>query len=188
MHADIIAANLIGSDYLLFIGKFQEQKGIVVLSKAIPAIINRYPHLKIVFVGQDTLYGNISMKDFILKMNKKHSGNLVFPGFVTEQVKNSLIKYSRLVILPSLWENFAYTCLESLASSKIVIATKKSGFDEIIEDNVSGFLVDPGNSDALQKKVIECLSSEDYLKKVERNAYQRALDFDMNRISSRIVN
>src|SRR4029079_12486822 len=58
-----------------------------------------------------------------------------------------------LVVLPSLFENFAYTCIEAMSRAKCVIATTGSGFEEIIEHGKTGFLVPPYDAAALRDAI-----------------------------------
>lgn len=178
----------IGSDYIVYVGRLEALKGIHVLAKALPGIFEKFPNLKMVFVGNDMPYGKGTMKELILSINSKYSHNIIFTGFVTEESKKfSLIKNSKFVVLPSLWENLPYACLESMALGKAVIASKISGFEEVIEDNSSGFLVEPGNWMALQNKMISCLEAEDQVSYAEKNAEKRVKEFDIVKVSRDVI-
>jgi len=179
--------SLIGSDYIVYVGQLEPRKGVHILAMALPLVFEKFKNLKVVFIGFDTLYNNISMKEFILKINAKHQKNLVFTGFVPEETKLSLIKNSKFVVLPSLWEAFGYTCLESMALGKAVIATKNSGFEEIIEDGHSGFLVEPGSHSALAKEILDCLLSEDKVQGAEKNAAKRVNAFDAKTVAQSLL-
>jgi len=175
-------------EYITYIGRLQPLKGLHILARSLLAVFKQYPNLKIVFIGQDTKYGNSTMKEYILDINKQYKKNLIFTGFLTGKEKYSWIKYSKFVVLPSLWESFGYTCLESMAIGKAVIATKNSGFEEIIEDNKSGFLVEPGNSESLKEKIIYCLNNNDVAELVGKKAMKRAEEFNIENIARTSIN
>lgn len=179
--------NLIGSEYILYLGQMDFRKGAHILARALPLVFERARKLKVVFVGFDTAFNNGTMKEFILKINCKYVDNLIFMGFVSEEKKNTLIRNSKFVVLPSLWEAFGYTCLESMCLGKAVIATKQSGFEEIIEDRKSGFLVEPGDHIGLAKQIIECLETEDKVKLVEKNTSHRIQKFDSKTVAKRLI-
>jgi glycosyltransferase involved in cell wall biosynthesis len=182
-----IKHDLQGLDYLVYVGRLEPRKGVHVLAKALPGIFERFPNLKMVFVGNDMPYGKGTMKELILSINSKCIHNIIFTGFVTEERKFSLIKNSKFVVLPSLWENFPYTCLESMALAKAVIATKNCGFEEIIEDTQSGFLVKGGDYKALQNQIVSCLEAEDRIRSIESTAKRRVQDFDIMKVSEDFV-
>ncbi len=57
--------------------------------------------------------------------------------------RKKLFKYlniSEIILLPSLRDNSPNACLEALSLEKIVIARKKSGFDDLIDNETNGFL------------------------------------------------
>jgi glycosyltransferase involved in cell wall biosynthesis len=56
-------------------------------------------------------------------------------------------------VLPSSWENFPHTVVESLAVGTPVIATAVGGVPEVVQDGVNGLLVPPGDVDAFTAAV-----------------------------------
>ena len=52
-------------------------------------------------------------------------------------------------LLSSAWENFPHAVVESLAVGTPVVSTDVGGVAEVVEDGVNGFLVSPGDADAL---------------------------------------
>ena len=66
-----------------------------------------------------------------------------------------------LVINPSLSEAFGMTLVEAMATQTPVIATTIGGMPEIVDDGVTGLLVDPGNPQAIAKAAIELISDPD---------------------------
>jgi glycosyltransferase involved in cell wall biosynthesis len=59
------------------------------------------------------------------------SGRLVFPGFVSEQVKCQLIRHAELVIYPSLFEGFGLPLLEAAALGVPCVTTRSSSLPEV---------------------------------------------------------
>jgi glycosyltransferase involved in cell wall biosynthesis len=68
-----------------------------------------------------------------------------------------------------------------------VITTSGSGFEEIIEDNISGYLVQPGDSELLAQKMVSVLRDKENLSQVAANARVRAMDFDVSNIAPKLV-
>ena len=65
-----------------------------------------------------------------------------------------IIAGARLVALPSLIDNLPNACLEAMGLGKVVIGTRGTSFDELIDDGVNGFLVAPNDASALTEKLI----------------------------------
>jgi len=58
-------------------------------------------------------------------------------------------------VLPSLAEGISNTILEAMASGLPVIATRVGGNVELIEDQLSGQLVPPGNSETMARAMLQ---------------------------------
>ena len=91
------------------------------------------------------------------------------------------------VILPSLWEAFGFVSVEAMALGRPVITTSGSGFEEIIEDNISGYIIQPGDSEVLAQKIISVLQDGKSLSSIAVNARARALDFDVSNVAPKLV-
>jgi len=92
-----------------------------------------------------------------------------------------------MVVLPSLWEAFGFVCVEAMALGRPVVASSGSGFAEIIEDGISGYLVEPGKSELLAGKMINVLKDEEGLRKISEGARTRAQDFEVSKVALRLL-
>ena len=147
--------------YLIYYGRFEYRKGVHVLAPALREVLARHPSLKIAFVGDDSMYNDLSMKAGIQEVLQDFSDRVVFIPNVPHNCLYPLIERAKFVVLPSLWENFPYTCLEGMSLGKAVIATTGSGFSEIIDDGANGFLCAPGDANALCERILNCLDRSD---------------------------
>ncbi len=62
------------------------------------------------------------------------------------------------LIHPTLREAFGLAVIEAMSCRKVVIASKVGGIPEFVIDNENGFLVEPGNPEALEQKMADVLS------------------------------
>jgi 1,4-alpha-glucan branching enzyme len=74
---------------------------------------------------------------------------VLFTGLVEGPDKRWLLQHCRFMAAPSLEESFGNVALEAMACAKPVIASRASGFAEIVRDHENGRLVDVGSVDAL---------------------------------------
>ena len=70
---------------------------------------------------------------------------LIIPGDVRPPLKDDLVAGSDIVVHPSHAESFGLAVLEAMAAGKPVVAAATDGPRLLIEDGVSGVLVEPGN-------------------------------------------
>lgn len=74
-------------------------------------------------------------------------------------------------------EPFGLVLLEAMASGVPVIATRTEGAREIIENNRSGALIPPEDSEVLAKTVVELLNSSEKRKEFAEHARKRVEDY-----------
>ena len=88
--------------------------------------------------------------------------------------RKKLFKYlnqSEIILLPSLRDNSPNACLEALSLGKTVLARKNSGFDDLIDNKINGFLFDSKKSEMIKvlKKILNLskIRKEEILKKID---------------------
>ncbi len=64
-----------------------------------------------------------------------------------------------MAVFPSRWESFGYVCLEAMAAGCGVVASRHGGMAEIIEDGISGLVVDPSHSQSLSAAISRLIDS-----------------------------
>jgi len=100
-------------------------------------------------------------------------------GSVAGAEKLELLRAANLFVLPSYHEGLPLAMLEAMAAGLPVLATPVGGIPELIQDGYNGFLVSPGDVDALADRL--CLLSGDaHLREVmgrrNREIAERQLD------------
>ena len=171
----------IPGEYLLYFGRLEERKGVHIISRALAQVLAARPELKMAFIGKDW-----GLKEKIIQENRSHSSRLIFFDTLQKDRLFGAIRFARLILLPSLFENLSLAGLEAMALEKPVIGTYTTAFEEIIEDGVNGFLVQPGDPEALAAKILSCLESEQ-LEQVGKNAYQTVRRFDSGQIAQQKI-
>lgn len=173
-------------DYILYFGQLSPRKGVLTLAIALEDVLQEVQDIRVVFAGQDLPFKKKSMKKYIEDLLREYRSRIEFLGHLTKEQLYPVIRKARIIVLPSLWESFGYTCLEALSLGKVVIATQGSGFEEIIEDDgKNGFLVPPEEPLALAQKIKMCLR-ERYIS-VKKNARERARFFEAGKIAQQMV-
>lgn len=145
-----------GRPRLLYFGRIEYRKGVLVLAEALRRCFARGLRAEVAFIGGDTKWRGRSMRDTVLeRIGEVPEGAAVrmLPAADRSQVR-ARIDGSDLVILPSLYENFAYACLESMCRAVPVLATSGSGFDDIIAAGHDGFLVPAGDPAELADEIM----------------------------------
>ncbi|HOW28489.1 MAG TPA: glycosyltransferase family 4 protein [Elusimicrobiota bacterium] len=136
-----------------YLGRLDEpKKGVAVLIRAWPGVLNTHPSAQLVIVGDGAAALDLEILTRQLGLQKS-------VRFLGEQsdVKSHLAAFD-IFVLPSLWEGFGISLLEAMSSSLPVVATRVGGIPEVVADGETGLLVPPGNVQALGEAVSSLLS------------------------------
>ena len=80
-----------------------------------------------------------------------------------------------IVLLPSLFESFSYTCAEAMAAGKAIVGSNNAGMADLIENNESGILVDPYKYKEMIKAVQRLISDNELRYAISINARKSIL-------------
>jgi glycosyltransferase involved in cell wall biosynthesis len=146
----------VGAITVLFVGQLGQHKGVFDILKSVPLVAEHRPDIRFVFAGASE---NQHEGAEIEKASKSLNGAVQFLGQVTGQAKLDLFLKSNLFILPSYAENLPYSLLEAMAAGLPVISTPVGAIPEVIEDGRNGFLIPPGDYQALAEKILLILGN-----------------------------
>ena len=147
---------------ILYVGRLEYRKGIHVLYRAIPLVMEKNPDARFVIIGSDTKTGDkgrsilTETKEFLKR--KELLFGITFKG---PQKRDDLVDYYQrcdIFVMPSLFEPVGFTAIEAMACGKPVVVSTNAGIAERIEDGQSGFLVEPGSAPALAEKINSILN------------------------------
>ena len=137
------------NDYILWVGRFVEEKGLKYLVEALEGVANVFPNKRVVLVGDGPL-----KQEIMIKVNKKGLNNMFeYKENCSQQEIAKLMKSCELFVLPSLKEGFPKCLLEAMACGKPVITTK--GLKEIV--NGAGVTVNSKNPEELRNAITDIL-------------------------------
>ena len=81
-------------------------------------------------------------------------------GFVAEEVKHGLLARADWFVHPTLYEGSSLVTLEAMAHGLGVIASDTGGLRDKVLDGETGFLVQPGDIDALSAALLEAAATD----------------------------
>jgi glycosyltransferase involved in cell wall biosynthesis len=129
----------------VFIGRLVTDKGINELIKAFVEINKRHPHTKLLLVGgYETVLDPIST--YSMETIKTHK-NIVSVGWQDDV--RPYFAISHALVFPSYREGFPNVVLQAGAMKLPCIVSNINGCNEIISDNVNGFIIPVKNTESL---------------------------------------
>lgn len=143
---------------ILFLGRLEKRKGIYDILDAITKL------------KQENVDLNISLKlagdgevDKVSKIiQDRNIGDLIeVVGWVDRDTVKKLLINSEILLLPSYNEGLPMALLEAMGCGIAVITSPVGGIPEVINNNVNGLLVEPGNVDEIAQAIVKLMSEEE---------------------------
>ncbi|MEE0480762.1 MAG: glycosyltransferase [Mitsuokella jalaludinii] len=121
----------LGKINLLFVGRFDPQKGLDLLLKAFNSCHRQDLHLTV--IGDNVVGGGI-------KIEKKNTDRVTFLGWIPHDKLASYYNACDVVVMPSRWEAFGLVAIEAMKYGRAVIVSDRGALPELIENGKNGFV------------------------------------------------
>lgn len=149
-------------DYVLYFGRFSEEKGIATLIK----VCKELPDIPFVFAGTGPLEASIKGID-----------NIQNVGFQKGEALEELIREARFSIYPSEWyENCPFSVMESQMYGTPVLGAKIGGIPELIQVGKTGELFKSGSAEDLKKKIQKLWNQKELTEQYSKNCENISFD------------
>jgi len=157
----------IGADdrMVLVIGRMDKIKGQDIAVKAISQLTRNFPNLKLVLVGNGSFSGSAVgglshpkanvWRSYLQKLvkNLKLEKNVVFTGYLPDELLRAAYKRAEVLVLPSVKEGFGLVAGEAWIYKKPVIVSTEAGVSEMIIEGTNGYTFESGDIGGLVNKL-----------------------------------
>lgn len=99
---------------------------------------------------------------------------VIFEGWVGGQKKLELLNWADVFILPSFNEGLPISILEAMSYSHPIISTPVGGISEVVETNVNGVIVSPGNEEEIFAAIKKYTDNPSLIISEGKESYKRA--------------
>lgn len=185
---------------VLFMGHLTQAKGYCDLLRCLPLVVQSVPNVRFLAAGTkrrgergvffnqrtgaplnheepDALENDI--------LDGPHHRNFEFLGVVTGQDKLDLMQRSAVFVLPSYSEGFSRAVLEAVSLGLPVVCTPVGAHAEVIRDGTNGFIVEPGDTQALAARITALLMDSSLRRSIGDTNYEYARkSFDIDIIAT----
>ncbi|MBI5574557.1 MAG: glycosyltransferase family 4 protein [Elusimicrobia bacterium] len=153
---------------------FKKQKAPLDFVKVAGLVCNEKPDIKFMLVGDGVLRKRIEAE--IKKLNLEK--NVILTGWRKDT--NEIMKIFDVFVLTSLWEGLPRVIVESMAAGIPVVATYIDGTREIVQEGLTGFVVQPHETEKMAERILRLLNDADLRKKFSEEAKKRVQEFDID--------
>jgi phosphatidylinositol alpha-1,6-mannosyltransferase len=157
---------------ILTVGRWDEAdryKGMDTLITAMPRLLPRWPDLQLAIVGEGN---DRPWLEHLTEKNGVRRHVQFFSGLSYAEL-SACYSACEMFALPSRAEGFGLVYLEAMARGKPVIGGAHGGAPEVIEDGVTGYLVQHGDAVQLATSVETLLSHPEIAKEMGKRGCQR---------------
>lgn len=154
---------------VLFLANLCEHKGHFDALDAALLVRKSFPGVRFRFAGVERDPGALAE----LQAHARRLGveeTACFLGAVSGEAKAREITNASILILPSYIEAMPISIMEGMAAALPVVATRVGAIPEMIQDEQTGFLIDPGDPQSLAERIVQLLGDRRLRKEVGERA------------------
>jgi len=163
------------------VGRLSVEKGHRHLVDAAPTLVRQVANLQFVLLGEGRERPELEKQVVRLGMRER----VVFAGFQTDV--RPWIQACDVIANPSLTEGMPNAVLEAMALGTPVVATAVGGVPDMIQDQVSGLLVPPGDPAALASAILDLFANPSRAEQLARAAQTKLEEFSPAKQCERLL-
>ncbi len=149
------------------VSKLWEGKGHEDIINAAPALVEKVPQAKIIFIGEGPLLEKLQK----MTTEKNVQDNFIFLGYRSNIPE--LTQALDIAVLASHFEGMGRVILEAMAVGLPIVASRVGGIVDLVIDNETGLLVDPHTPSQLTLALTKLAQDPDLRKKMGALGQQR---------------
>jgi L-malate glycosyltransferase len=155
------------------VGALVPHKGQRYLIEAAHLVVQQLPDVRFVILGEGEL------REHLERLVREHhlERHVLLPGFRVDVL--GCIKGFDVFVMSSVTEGLGTSLLDAMACSKAIVATKAGGIPEVVEDGVTGIVVEPRDHHGLAAAIVKLIKDE--------QGRQRMATAGFERVSSRFT-
>jgi phosphatidyl-myo-inositol dimannoside synthase len=177
-----LRAELMGSSnrapVILSVGGLMERKGHDMVIATLPKLIERFPKLVYLIVGDGPRRSNLEKLAFKTGV----AASVIFAGKVSDERLPYVYSICDVFVMPSRHreeagdvEGLGIVYLEANACGKPVVAGRSGGVPDAVIDGITGFLVDPSSPEDIASAISRLLSSPELAGRLGRQGREHVL-------------
>jgi glycosyltransferase involved in cell wall biosynthesis len=171
------------SSIIFSAGRLDRQKGFDLLIEVAKMAKDKNLNWQFIIAGEGKLKDTLNGQALRLGV----SDMVHFTGF-THHV-TAMLKASDVFVMPSRYEGMPNALLEAMAFGKANVATSVNGAPELVEDGVTGFLVETENTAQIFDKLSGILTNTALRKSMEQKSKKRVIEhFTFDKMTDNLLN
>jgi L-malate glycosyltransferase len=149
------------------VGALVPHKGQRHLIEAAHLVVQQLPDVRFVILGEGEL------REHLERLVREHhlEKHVLLPGFRVDVI--GCIKGFDLFVMSSVTEGLGTSLLDAMACSKAIVATRAGGIPEVVDDGVTGILVEPRDHHGLAAAIVKLINDEQGRQRMATAGFER---------------
>ncbi|WP_329389870.1 glycosyltransferase family 4 protein [Streptomyces sp. NBC_01716] len=166
-----------------FVGRIDEpRKGLPVLMKALPRILEAFPGTRLLVAGRG------DEKEAVESLPQEMRGSVEFLGMVSDEDKARLLRSVDLYVAPNTGgESFGIILVEALSAGAAVLASDLDAFAQVLDQGAAGELFANEDADALAEAAVRLLGDSRRRKELGERGSAHVRRFDWSTVGADIL-
>ena len=161
------------------VGRIQEQKGQHLVLDFMQLLDKLNINFHIYFVGDPSGEDGFQYLQKIKKRIKenKFSNQTTFLGSLSQESLAKELRDSDLLLHTSEYETFGLVAVEANACGVPVLTTNKGSMNELVSNNINGFITDDFKNDDLNEFIKSLFTHDQELISIRKNSFEKSKDY-----------
>jgi phosphatidylinositol alpha-mannosyltransferase len=174
-----------GRPNILFVGRMEKRKGFRHLMRAYPYVKQSLPEARLIVVGA---FGDKDKAPFIRYARTHKLRGIHFVGYVSPEELPRYYRTATVFCAPSTgFESFGIVLLEAMAAGVPIVASDIAGYRSVLEDCAEGFLIPPGDAQAIARALVKLLQDPTLRAQMSERGKHKATQYDWSIIAQRVL-
>jgi len=159
---------------VLYTGRIERSKGALTLLRSIPFVTRYFPDIEFILAGaRHNSINDQQLSEVVNQDDIREHARLL--GHISWSELIEWYRKASIFVMPSFYETFCISVIEAMVMGLPVVASNAGALPEIVEDNVTGLLFEPGDSLALADAIIRLLKDPELAKRMGAEGKKRVL-------------
>lgn len=172
-----------GTINILFVGRFEERKGLIHLLRAYHRLRKRHVDARLLVIGSGP-----KQREYRRFVGLRQIRDVEFLGRVTDDAKARYFASADIFCAPATGqESFGIVLLEAMAAGVPIVASDIHGYKSVVQRGVQGLLVEPRNHRALAAALYRLAGDPELRHRMGEAGRSKAPDYSWDQVTERIV-
>lgn len=171
--------------HILFVGRFQPEKGALDIARALELVLPEFPDWKGIFIGAARHDPNAKINDYereVMNALRPVESQIEMRGFCNHEETMKATLEAAIAVVPSQWnEAFGRTALEAMACGCATISSFRGGLKEVVGD--AAYPLQDVSPETIAEGLRRLITEEQERQRLQHAGLERAAHFDIERVT-----